>query len=371
VAEPATTQDDAPAKPGLKDRLKARYQDIRDRVPVVDHFARAFEHYSAAQASMLSGAATYFGLLSFFPILALVFAILGFVVQRYPEAQEPVLEAMRNVLPGLFDQLDTEQIANAATAASIIGFVGFLYTGLGWLSSLRGGVQLVFAIPKSQRGNFLVGKVFDLIVLCLIGVVLLITVASSSLVTTLTGELLASLGLDDVSGMSYLVRALGIVVGILASTLLFYVIYRLLGRPALPGRALLEGSLLAAIGFEVLKLVATFVIGGILDNPIYGPFALVIALTVWISYFARLVMLGAAWAATTAPADKLVETRLAEEAERALIGLRPAVLAEAPGETPRPRRNRGALLAGAVLGAAAVGVVVWLRALLGPAERDG
>ena len=78
-------------KPGLAYRLKARYQQLRDRVPLVDHLARALEHSSAAQASMLSGAVTYFGLLSFFPIVALVYAVLGFVVKSYPDAQQPVL----------------------------------------------------------------------------------------------------------------------------------------------------------------------------------------------------------------------------------------------------------------------------------------
>ena len=225
---------DTASKPGLVDRLKARYQRLRDRVPLLDHLARALEHSSAAQASMLSGAVTYFGLLSFFPIVALVYAVLGFVVGRYPEAQEPVLDALQSVLPGIFDQLGTEQIADAAATASVIGVVGFLYSGLGWLSSLRTALQTVFAVPKAQRGNFLVGKVRDLMVLGVLGLVLLVSVASSSLVTTLAGDLLDAIGLEDVPGASVLLRAVGIVIGIGASTVLFFVIFRLLGRPEAP-----------------------------------------------------------------------------------------------------------------------------------------
>lgn len=358
------------SKPGLVDRLKARFQRVRDRVPLVDHLARAFEHYSAAQASMLSGAVTYFGLLSFFPILALVFAVLGFVVGNNADAQQPVLDAMQSVLPGLFDQLDTEQLAADARAASIFGVVGFLYSGLGWLSSLRGALQTTFAVPKAQRGNLLLGKATDLAVLVSLGVVLLVSVASSSLVTALTDEILDAVGLQDVFGMTFLVRAVGIVVGVLASTLLFFVIFRLLGRPALPGRALRHGAFVAAIGFEVLKLLATLVIGSTLDNPIYGPFALVIALLVWISYFARVTMLGASWAATTSPADQVVEMRLAREAEQALVGLRPELLTDRSTDPERPNRDRGALLAGAALGAAAVGLAVSLRKVADAADDE-
>ena len=367
MAERAPAQD-ASARPGLVDRLKARFQVLRGRFPIVDHLARAMEHYSAAQAAMLSGAVTYFGLLSFFPILALTFAVLGFVVGNSESAQQPVLDVMQSVLPGLFDQLDTEQLAQDARAASIIGVAGFLYSGLGWLSSLRGALQTVFAVPKAQRGNFLIGKATDLLVLASLGAVLLVSVASSSLVTALTDELLEALGIKDIFGMTFLVRAVGILIGVLASTLLFYVIFRLLGRPNLPGRALREGALLAAVGFEVLKLLATFVIGSTLDNPIYGPFALVIALLVWISYFARLTMLGASWAATTPPADELVETRIAREAEQALVALRPELLADGTAQDPRPNRDRGALLAGAALGAAAVGLAVSLRKVADAAD---
>ncbi len=358
MADAAAAADQPVKKPGLVDRLKVRYQDLRDRFPVVDHFARAMEHYSAAQAAMLSGAVTYFGLLSFFPIVALAFAVLGFVVGSSPAAQQPVLDTMQSVLPGIFDQLDTTQLSNAAGTASIIGVVGFLYSGLGWLSALRGSLQSVFAVPKARRGNFLIGKLTDLATLASLGLVLLVSVASSSLVTALTDDLLSALGLDGVFGMSFLVRLVGIAIGVLASTILFFVIYRLLGRPALPSRALFHGALVAAVGFEVLKLLATYVIGSTLKNPLYGAFALVIALLVWISYFARLTMLGASWASTTPPADDLVQIRRAREAERTLVALRPEVLTEA---ADRPNRDRGALLAGVAIGAAAVGLAVSLR----------
>ena len=120
----------------------------------------------------------------------------------------------------------------------------------------------------------------------------------------------------------------------------------------------------------MLKLLATFVIGSTIDNPIYGPFALVIALLVWISYFARLTMLGASWAATTPPADEVVATRLAREAERSLIELRPELLADAGADRRSGEPRPGALLAGAALGAAAVGLAVSLRKVADAADDD-
>ena len=53
---------------------KERLEALRRRRPFVDHVLRMQEHYSAVKAGQQAGAVTYFGFLSFFPILALAFA---------------------------------------------------------------------------------------------------------------------------------------------------------------------------------------------------------------------------------------------------------------------------------------------------------
>lgn len=369
MSEPGTDE-----KPKLADRLKARFAELRVRFPVLDHGARAFEHYSSTQAPMLSGAVTYFGLLSFFPIIAVVFGVLGFVVKNNEDVRDAVLDAMQSVLPGIFDQIDTESIASAATTASVFGVLGLFYSGLGWLSALRTSLQQVFAVPKAKQGNMVIGKITDLVVLAMLGLTLLLSVASTSIVTALTGDILSLVGLADDSGQAnnpistILVRVLGIGIGVAASTVLFLVLFRVLGKPLLPTKALREGAVLAAVGFEVLKLLATTLIGSTLNNPVYGTFALVIALLVWISYFARLTLFGAAWAATADRAAGVVESRLAREAEATLVSLRPEVL-DVP-TAALPNRDRGALVAGAALGAAAVGLAVSLRKVADAAD-DG
>jgi len=79
-----------------------------------------------------------------------------------------------------------------------------------------------------------------------------------------------------------------------------------LARPALPRRSLVEGALLGALGFEVLKSLATVLIGHTHDQPAFQAFGVALVLLVWINYFSRLVLYGAAWAGTaarSAPAD--------------------------------------------------------------------
>lgn len=354
-------------KPGVVDRAKTMLGDLRARYPLVDHGVRAVEHYGTVQATILAGAVTYFGLLSFFPIMALVFAGLAIVVTHYEGADEAVLDALRSVLPGVFDQLDLAGIEQAATAASVIGVVGFLYSGLGWLSSMRSALQNVFEVPVDARGNPFLGKAIDLLVLAALGVVLIVSVAASSAVTSLTTGVLGAVGLDDIPGISVLVAVVGVVLGVAASTLLFFVMYRLLGKPDLPSRPLWRGALVSAIGFEVLKLAATLVISGTANNPIYGAFALVVAMLVWINYFSRLTMLGASWAVTSPEGCSLLARRRAAAAE--------ATLAELQGPTAEPaaqsRTERGALITGALLGGATVAFVMSFQRPRGPGRGHG
>lgn len=342
------------SKPGLLDRAKGVLADLRSRYSFVDHAVRAVQHFSSVQAAILAGAVTYFGLLSFFPIMALVFAGLAIAVKFYDGAETAVLDALRSVLPGVFDQLDLAGIERAATAASIVGVVGFLYSGLGWLSTMRSALQNVFEVPAEERGNMFRGKATDLFVLATLGVVLIVSVAASSAVTSLTTGILDVIGPGDVPGISLLITVLGILLGVVASTVLFFVMYRLLGKPELPARPLLRGAFVSAIGFEVLKLGATLVISGTATNPIYGAFAVVIAMLVWINYFSRLAMLGASWAVTSPEGAALLVERRTAEAEATLADLR-----EPPEDEAVERRTeRGALLTGALLGGATVAFVM-------------
>src|SRR3546814_5223037 len=102
---------------------------------------RMNEHYGAVKGNLQAGAVTYFAFLSFFPILALGFFVIGYVAKVYPEAQENLTEALGSVLPGMVGedegQISLEAIQDAAGAVGLIGLAGVLYAGLGWLSGMR------------------------------------------------------------------------------------------------------------------------------------------------------------------------------------------------------------------------------------------
>jgi membrane protein len=289
--------------------LKERLATIRERRPFLDHVLRMQEHYGAVKGSQQAGAITYFGFLSFFPIMALAFFAIGYVAEVFPDAQDALVDAINTVLPGIVGNGDNEisltDIQDAAGAVGLIGLVGVLYSGLGWLSAMRDGLFVVFEKPAFEQPGFVIGKLRDLVTLALVGVVLLLSVGISGGVTSFSEELLDAVGLGTELG--WLLSLFAVVVGLAASTLLFYAMFRLLGDPDVPGRSLWSGALFGAVGFEVLKQLSSLLLSTTEGQPAFQAFGIALILLVWINYFSRVVMYAASWAYTTRAARALRE----------------------------------------------------------------
>ncbi len=360
---------------GLVSGVKGRVERLRRRYPFFDHVIRMQAHYSKVQGNVLAGAVTYFGFLSFFPILALAFAVVGYVSIAYPDARQNLATAIEQLLPGIISSsgnpgtISLKDIEDAKAFAGVIGFAGVLYSGLGWLSGMRSALRDAFQIPQSQRRSFIVGKGVDLAMLTVIGLVLIVSVGISGVVKGLTDSIVSSIGLDGFGLAQPIVWVVGVVLGVAASTLLLFIMYWVLPDPDIPRRALWQGALLGAVAFEILKQLVVNVLGGVGGSP-FAPLAIAITLVVWINYFSRIIMYGAAWAMTSDLTASVIESRrtkseavVAAAAAAPVNANVPLWAAEESGEpTPKGRFDTGS----ALVGAAAVAVAA---AVLG--RRDG
>jgi membrane protein len=295
------TQD---ASRGLKDRSSRRLHSLRDRSAFADHLIRTWQHYSNVQGNVLAAGVTYFGFLSFFPILAVGFAVVGYVTVVYPDARHNLTEALQQVFPGIVSnrpapgKISLDQIANAKAPTGLIGLAVLLYTGLGWLSGLRAALQTMFDVPTEHKRGWVVGRIADLVMLVIIGIVMIVFVAVSGVVKGLASDIIEWVGLQSGPGTETLLWSVDVVLSIAAGTLLFFAMFRLLPNPDLPSGALWWGALLAAVGFELLTTIVVTVLGGVGGTP-FAPLAVAVTLAIWINYFSRLVLLGAAWAWTS------------------------------------------------------------------------
>jgi membrane protein len=333
----------------LKDRVSARIAEVRTRRPWVDHLVRMQEHYGEVAASQQAGAATYFAFLSFFPVLALAFFVVGWIARVYPDAKHALHTAIDNVLPGLIGtgdgQVSMLQVQDAAGALGIFGLLGVLYAGLGWLSSLQTALLVVFETPARERPNFIIAKLRDLATLAVLGTVLLVAVAVTGFISGFSGDVLGWLHLS--SALGWLVTVVTIVLGLAANALLFWSMFVLLARPHLQQRSLWQGAVLGAIGFEILKQLSGLLLGSTRGQPAFQAFGISLILVVWINYFSRLTLYAAAYAVTAEPAP-VVEAPPVQGPS-----LPPITVPDPHQPSPSPYRP---FAAGAAVSAAVVGV---------------
>jgi membrane protein len=288
--------------------VKARVDALRERSPFIDHVMAMVEHYAKVEGSLLAGAVTYFGFLSFFPLLALGFAVVGYISGAYPDARDHLVTAIEQIFPNIVSEngagntISLHDIEKARAAAGIIGFVGVLYSGLNWVSGLRNALETAFQVPRKEQPKLLVGKLIDLGALVLIGLILVLSVGIAGVVEAAADSILDAVGLADSAIGKPLILTIGAVLGIAASTLLFFVMYRVLGRPETLTTALWQGAFFAAVGFELLKIIVVNILGHVGGTSV-ASLAIAVTLVVWINYFSRITVYGAAWAMTSRAAS--------------------------------------------------------------------
>lgn len=302
---------------------KAALDTLRDRRPALDHLIRAYQRYSADTGDRLAAAVTFFGFLSFFPLLALAVSLLALVLRD--DAVSTVVRTVNDYSPGLADQLGLRELLRNNTKAGLtglIGLAGLLLSGLGWVDALREALRTIWH-QNVQAGNVVTKKLADVLILAGLGIALVVSVLVSAATGSFTGLALRLVGLDDSVVAAVLVKVIGIVASLLTSTVIFLYLFIRLPKVQTPWRRVVKGAVLAAVLFEVLKQFGAFYIARTTQNPLYGTFAVVVGLLVWINVVVRMLLLAAAWT-VTAPYDSDVApsgTADPEQARKAGIPL--------------------------------------------------
>lgn len=320
---------------------KAAFASARDRHPFLDHLIRAFGRYQADAGDRQAAAVTFFGFLSFFPILALATSVLSYALGD--EAVGTVVREVNSYAPGLADQLGLEEILSDNTKAGVaglLGLVGLLYSGLGWVDALREAIRAMWH-HNVTAGNLLVKKAKDVVILVGLGVTIVASVAVSAATGAFTDVALDTIGLEKTFVATALAKAVGITLGLATSTALFLFLFWRLPKVTSPFRRVVRGALLAAVLFELLKRVGAIYIERTTENPLYGSFAVIVGLLVWINIVSRMLLICAAWT-VTAPYDSDVEPSGTSNAAAAAKAGIPTEFADTDPDDPPTLQEDGA-----------------------------
>lgn len=283
-----------------KQTASARWAGLKERHGALRHVVAAWKVLQDNNGNQYAAAITYFSFLALFPLLLLAVAVTGFVLHAHPAAQQSLLDHITAKVAGDLGKTLRDSVRSAIaarTSVGVIGLAGVLLTGLGWIGNLRAAIDAVWGHRPPKR-NFFLSKLMNLLVLGGLGLGIVVSLGLTVVGTALTGQLLRAVHLDHVPGVHFLVAILGVALAVAGDVLIFWWLLVRLPDVAVPRRTGLQGALLAAVGFEILKIVGTVTIAKTAHNPTAGPFAGLLAVLIWIQLVARYMLFCAAWTAT-------------------------------------------------------------------------
>lgn len=353
---------------GRIEALKQRWREAKLRWQWLDHLVRSWAAYRTHHGDHFAAAVTFFSFLSLFPLILLAVSIAGFVLGAQPALQQELFDSIAENLPGAFGDTLQESINTAIDARAgvgLIGLGGLLFTGLGWVANLRSAIEGVWGQEPVQR-PFVLAKLADLGVLVGLGLGVLASIGVTAVGSTLTSAALDAVGLSDQPGLFVLTKIIGISLALIGDVLIFYWLLVRLPRATVPRAVGLRAALLAAVGFEILKLAGTIFITRATQSATAGIFASVIGILVWVNLVSRFLLFCAAWTATaagTAPQAADIAPPADEQEIAVAMARGYPDTAAGPATGASPAATAAALLGtGAVLGAGAtIGATRWRR----------
>ncbi|MBE1547603.1 membrane protein [Mycobacterium sp. OAS707] len=329
------TEPAEPAKPGILDRLRARYGWF-------DHVMRAQGRYQDNKGDFYAAGITYFTIFALFPLLMVGFSIGGFILASQPDLLAEITQRIKSAVSGnagqqLIDLMDSA--IKSRTSVGIIGLATAAWAGLGWMANLREALSQMWGLLRHDPPGFLRTKLSDLIAIAGLFVAIVLTTALTALGSSgLMKRVLEWLGLQNVPGVDLGLRVVSLLVSVAVSWLLFTWIIARLPRESVSLRSAAKAGLLAAVAFEIFKQVASIYLRSVVTGPAGATFGPVLGLMVFAYITARLILFATAWAATStenlvpAPAEPPAPAQITPRVQiREGLGVRGALTAAAVG----------------------------------------
>lgn len=256
-----------------------------------DALKASVSHISENNISLIAAGVAFFGMLSLFPALAALIAILGLISD--PVVVVAQLEEIRGLLPDDVYRIVNDQVVSLVSArADTLGWAGLLSLMVALWSARAGVGAMMIGLNNvySERNRGAAGHYFRALMLTIglvaVGITALLTVVVAPVVLAFIplgpfGNLIA-----DVVRWSIAITVLLAGVGVL---------YRY-GPNRRPARVqwISFGALLAVVSWALISVAFSYYVANFGNyNQVYGSIGAVIAMLIWLWISSFLVLLGA------------------------------------------------------------------------------
>jgi YihY family inner membrane protein len=215
-------------------------------------------------------AASAFG--SIFPLLLLLFTVLGLVLNSHSGLRADVLHSTLRQFPIIGTDLgnNIKALHRNSAVGLTVGIVGLAWGSLGLAQNGIFTMAQIWNLPGVDRPNYLKRLYRSLIFLVVLGIGLIVSTFLAAAVPTARGAIGWAMA--------------GAVASAVVNFAEYLFAFRVLTPALVSVRQLVPGAALAGFAWTVLQTVGGFVIGRYLknDNAVYGLFGIVLGLYAWV-----------------------------------------------------------------------------------------
>ena len=274
----------------LKAGWKANLQKTKAyllKVSVVQFIARTAEESGNHDAGQRAAGVAYYAIISIFPLLLGLIAVFGFFLPSL-NLQDQLLKFVGNNIPGATNIMK-DNIANVIKlrgVMSILSIVILFWSASALFSSISLAINRAWNVIRHR--NFFIRKASELGMVFGTGILFLLSLGASSIITIMHGVL----NLPTTSlVMVYVSTKLA---AFLLIFLVFLLLYKFIPNTKTYWRGVWPGALLVALLFELARTLFIFYLDNFANYQlIYGSITSIIVLLVWIYYSSLIMILGA------------------------------------------------------------------------------
>lgn len=261
---------------GYAGQVMKRLEILEERWKWFGTALRVQKRFNEVHGSYLASSITLAAFISLFPLLLVAIAVVGFLASGGTDVAGEVVSQLG--LNGDAAEMVTDTVARAEDskgAASLIGLVGLMWTGLGLVAALSFALDSVWQVT----GRGMKDKAFGLMWLAGATLIVVASVATTTLLRWLPGP----------------VKPFSIVASLGVGLALWLWTFKVLPNRDVGWKPLLPGAVLATVGLEVLKIVGGIYVPRAVasSSAIYGSIGTVFAVLAWLLIFGRLVVYSA------------------------------------------------------------------------------
>lgn len=263
---------------------------------------RVLNLYIRRRGPLLAAGNAYLMFFSVGAMLVAGFAIFGLIATGNELLRDAVIEVVARGTPGLIDTgygglATPEQLLGSEKFGRtlLISLAALVLTSLGWINGLREGIRSVMGLAK-DRTNPVLSKVRDAFTLLVLAVALVLTSALGILSSATLGNISEFLGWDSfLTGLS--ARLGSLLLMLVLDVAVVMVMFSMASRVRMPRRVLLLASVFSGAGATFLRFLSAMFLGGVTNNALLAPFAVILGLFVWFYLLSQVYIIAAAIAA--------------------------------------------------------------------------